>query len=166
MGYIQIAILLSGLLLGGLGGYSFEHSKVLVMENNIKDQQLEAAQILAKETLKVTLAEQTQRNLNLELDKAHEAFINTTNAYSIKQSALIDSLQFTDGRKSGSNSTNKSTSSTINPTDGEEFTWVSKKLLRYLAGESKRAEQDGIDKNELITFVIDQSCGITKGNDK
>jgi hypothetical protein len=162
MGYLQAAIL-AAVLAAGIGlGYTFERSQVLLMENRIKDQKLEAASILAKEVNKVAVAEQAQRELNLNLDKSREALINTSNAYSVKQSDLINSLQFTDGGKSGSSSSSESTSTPINPADDSQFTWVSKKLLKYLARESVRAEQDGIDKNELMVFVIDQNCGIPK----
>lgn len=162
MGYLQLAILVITLILGGLGGYYFEHSQVLIMEGRIKDQKIEASKILAIEVAKVSTAEQTQRDLNTQLDKAHEILISSSNNYSTKQSTLIDSLQFTNGRKSCSEPTSKSSDTTLHSTDAEEFTWVSKKLLKYLAGESKRAEQDGIDKNELLTFVIGQNCGIPK----
>jgi hypothetical protein len=162
MGYLQAAIL-AAVLAAGIGlGYTFERSQVLLMENRIKDQKLEAASILAKEVNKVAVAEQAQRELNLNLDKSREALINTSNAYSVKQSDLINSLQFTDGGKSGSSSSSESTSTSVNPADDSQFTWVSKKLLKYLARESVRAEQDGIDKNELMVFVIDQNCGIPK----
>jgi hypothetical protein len=162
MGYLQAAIL-AAVLAAGIGlGYTFERSQVLLMENRIKDQKLEAASILAKEVNKVAVAEQAQRELNLNLDKSREALINTSNAYSVKQSDLINSLQFTDGGKSGSSSSSESTSTPVNPADDSQFTWVSKKLLKYLARESVRAEQDGIDKNELMVFVIDQNCGIPK----
>jgi hypothetical protein len=162
MGYIQTIVLALAVLLGAAGGYYFEHTQVLVMEGRIKDQKIEAAKVLAEEVLKVSLAEEAQRTLNLELDKSHEAFIKTSNAYSVEQSNLIDRLQFTDGRKSSSSSTSEGTTPSLNPTDAEEFTWVSKKLLKYLAGESVRAEQDGFDKNELIVFVIDQNCGVPR----
>jgi hypothetical protein len=117
---------------------------------------------LASETLKVSKAEQAQRNLNIELDKSRESLISTSNAYSLKQYDLINSLQFTDSGKSGSSPSDSNTSPFINPTDDSQFTWVSKKLLKYLAGESVRAEQDGIDKNTLLTFVLDQNCGVPR----
>jgi hypothetical protein len=162
MGYLQIAILAATLAAGVGLGYTYEHSQVLLMEGRIKDQKIEAAGILANETLKVSVAEQAQREANTNLDKSREALISTANAYNIKQSTLIDSLQFTDSRKSGSSSSSKSTSSSIHPTDETQFTWVSKKLLKYLAGESERAERDGIDKNTLLTFVLDYNCGIPR----
>jgi hypothetical protein len=160
--YILAVILAVGIGLGSFITYKIEHSAVLSMELKIANQKIEAATLLAVETSKVAVAEQTQRTLNLDLDKSREALINTSNAYSVKQSDLINSMQFSTDRKSGSNTTSKSTNPTINSTDEQEFTWVSKKLLKYLAGESVRAEQDGIDKNELMVFVIDQNCGIPK----
>jgi hypothetical protein len=162
MGYLQMAILAATLAAGVGLGYTFEHSQVLMMEGKIKDQKIEAASLLASETLKVSKAEQAQRNLNTELDKSRESLISTSNAYSLKQYALINSLQFTDSGKSGSSPSDSNTSPFINPTDDSQFTWVSKKLLKYLAGESVRAEQDGIDKNTLLTFVLDQNCGVPR----
>jgi hypothetical protein len=53
MGYLQIAILAATLAAGVGLGYTYEHSQVLLMEGRIKDQKIEAAGILANETLKV-----------------------------------------------------------------------------------------------------------------
>ena len=162
MGYIQIAILVSTFLLGGLSGYTIEHQQVLIMEGRLKDQKIEAANILSKEVERVSSLETTQRNLNIELDKTHEQLTTTSKAYASKQHDVINSLSFTDGRKGGCSSTSESTNTSIHPTDEEEFTWVSRKLLNYLAAESRRAEEDAIDKNTLIAFTVDQNCGVPK----
>jgi hypothetical protein len=160
--YLLLAIFAIGFGSGSFLTYKIEHSKVLAMELKIANQKVEAATILAKEKDKVLQLEETQRNLNIELDKSHDSYIQTSNAYSAKLDDAISGLQFTDSRKGGSGPTSESNNSTINPTDAEEFTWVSKELLKYLAEESRRAEQDGIDKNTLIIFVKEQNCGIPK----
>lgn len=160
--YLLAAIFAIGFGSGSFLTYKIEHSAVLSMELKIANQKTEAATILAKEVSKVSEAEQKQRDLNIQLDKSHEAYISTSNAYADKLNAAIAGLQFTDSGKSGSSTPSEGNSSTINPGDEKEFTWVSRKLLKYLEGESRRANQDGADKNELYTFVIEQNCGIPK----
>ncbi len=160
--YLYAAILALGIAIGGGAAYYFEHNQVLSMELAISHQKIEAAEILAEETKKVTAAENAQRNANLELDKSHDAFIKTSNAYDIKLNDTINQLQFTKRGQSSGSTTTGSNNSTEHSTDDTEFTWVSRKLLTYLAGESKRAQQDGIDKNTLLEFVIKDNCGILK----
>jgi len=160
--YFFFLVIVLGIGIGSFLTYKIEHSKVLILELAIANQNLEAATILSKEKDKVSKLEENQRNLNIELDKAHDSYIQTSNAYSIKLDDAISSLQFTTNRKSSCSASNESNNTTINPTDAEEFTWVSKELLKYLAEESRRAEQDGIDKNTLLIFVKDQNCGIPK----
>jgi len=160
--YIYAATLILGIGIGTGITYKVMRSQVLSMELKIADQKVEAAKILAEETQKVASAEEAQRILNINLDKAHEAYINTSNTYSSKLNDAIGKLRVTTSRQSCNSTSTKSDNSAINPANGEEFVIVSKALLRYLAEESKRADTDGIDKNTLLDFVKRDNCGITK----
>jgi hypothetical protein len=102
MNYIQMgiyaAILALGISIGGYTTYTIEHSKVLSaqlqvsnMETKLANQKVEAATILAIETKKVADLESAQIKKNEEIDKSHEAFINTSNEYSVKLANLLSS---------------------------------------------------------------------------
>ncbi len=160
--YIYAAILALGLAIGGTTAYKIEHGNVLKLELAISQANTQAAEVLATETNKVAVAEENQRKLNTQKDKDYAKLKNDSVAASNQLNDVINGLQFTRNNKSDSGTTAKGDSTGINTADDSEFTLVSKKLLQYLAGESKRSDQDGIDKNRLLDFVMQDNCGIVK----
>ena len=160
--YIYAAILAVGLAMGGTIAYKIEHAQVLSMELKIANQKVEAAQLLAVETQKVVDAEENQRKLNTEKDKNYAKLQEDSSVINNQLNNIIDGLRFEQRWSNSSIPQSQGNSTGINSTDDSQFTWISKKLLIYLAGESKRADQDGIDKNRLLDFVNQDNCGIPK----
>jgi DNA polymerase II large subunit len=160
--YIYAAIMALGLAIGGTTMYKIEHGNVLKLELAISQANTQAAEVLAIETSKVAVAEENQRKLNTQKDKDYAKLKTDSIVASNQLNAVIDGLQFTNHIKSGSSTATESNITGFNTTDDSQYTLVSKKLLNYLAGESKRADQDGIDKNRLLDFVIQDNCGIIK----
>ncbi|MCK9369782.1 hypothetical protein M0R04_07750 [Candidatus Dojkabacteria bacterium] len=165
--YIYAAIFAVGMAIGGGAAYkitySIQHAQVVKMELAIANQKIEAAQTLAVETQKVADATNTQVKLNLEKDKLHEELIQNKNDSVVKLNNFIASMRSQPvSGKSGIDSSVPGSNTTINSTNETEFVIVSRKLLTYLGAESARAQVDGIDKNELLKFVMVDNCGIPK----
>jgi hypothetical protein len=175
MNYIQMAIyagiLALGISIGGYTAYTIEHTKVLSaqlqvsdMETRIANQKVEAATILAVETKKVAELEATQIKKNEELDKTHEAFINTSNDYSVKLAAVVEQLrqsESTSGQGSGS-TTSEGSSSGINIKDAEIRHDIPVTVVEFVNSKTKIGDEAAIDKNALLDFVVRDNCGIPK----
>jgi hypothetical protein len=160
--YLYAAVLAIGLAGGSVITYKIEHAEVLSMELKISNQKVEAAQILAVETNKVAVAEDNQRKINVEKDRDYAKLKKDSDISNSQLISTIDQLQFSKRGSGSSSTTGKGNNSPINTGDDSQFTWISKKLLKFLAGESKRADQDGLDKNRLLDFVMQDNCGIPK----
>ncbi len=165
--YIYAAIFAVGMAIGGGVSYkvtyAIQHAQVTKMELALANQKVEAAQILAVETQKVTDATNTQVKLNLEKDKLHEELVQNKNDSVIKLNNFIAGMRSQPiSGKSGVDTTIQGGGATINSTNETEFVVVSRKLLEYLGTESARAQVDGIDKNELLQFIMIDNCGIPK----
>jgi len=160
--YLLAAIFALGFGLGGTAGYKWEHGQVLQMELSIANQKIEAAQILAVETSKVAVAEENQRKLNVDKDKAYAKLKENSAASDSKLRATIDGMLFTKRGESSSSPAGEGDNSAIDIGDDTEFTWVSRRFLERRAEESGRAQKDGLDKNRLLDFIKQDNCGIPK----
>jgi hypothetical protein len=157
---IMALVFAAGLGTGGYTAYQIQHSKVVEIELQIAKANEQAHIVIEYAKAKVALAETKQIETNKELDKAHEDFIKTANAYDVKLDNAIAGMLYTSNSKSGTDPVPKGDSAGQYKGDDTQWAIVSRELLQYLAEESKRADRDGADKNTLLTFVRDQNCGI------
>ena len=160
--YLLAGILAIGIAMGGYVTYKIQRGNVLKLELAIANQKIEAAKILAVETSKVAVAEENQRKSNVEKDKNYAKLKEDSIVANNQLNDTINGLRFQQRGPSSSGSNGEGDSTGFNTADESQYTLVSKKLLIYLAGESKRADQDGIDKNRLLDFVKQDNCGIPK----
>jgi hypothetical protein len=169
---IYAGILALGISIGGFAAYNIEHSKVLSaqlqvsdMETKIANQKLEAATTLAIETKKVADLEAAQVKNNEEMDKSHEAFINTSNEYSIKLANLLEQLRNQSKSTSGQggySTTSESGNTTINSKNEEIRHDIPVSVVEFVNDKTKLGDEAAIDKNVLLDFVIRDNCGIPK----
>lgn len=79
---------MTGLTSGYLVEYKITRSTIARMEDSINSANAAAELLLKTETDKVVKATELAIKSNLELDKSHEAFIETANAYDSKLDAV------------------------------------------------------------------------------
>ena len=158
--YIYAAIMALGLAIGGTAAYKIEHGQVVAMELKISDQKLEAAKILATETQRVAVAEETQRQSNVQKDKEYATLKEHSAITNSQLNDTINGLRFSRRGENSNSPSSKSDNPPINSADDSDFTYVSRGLLKFLETESARADAAAIDKNRLLDFVMQDNCGI------
>lgn len=106
---------------------------------------------------KLALATEKAVKLNQNLDKSHEAYIETVNSYAAK----LNSSKLYDHKSSCRNQVSKSYSAGKVIENNSNETELSRELTEFLRKETLRADLAAIDKNILLEFVK-SNCGIEK----
>jgi hypothetical protein len=161
MDYVKMAILaavfIAGLGIGGTTTYKLEHGKVLAMQLAITKANARAD----AQKLKIETATKDARKLNTELDKSHEAAINSLNSAHDELNATIKRLL------SGKAVDNLSTGTNIggDPKNSASGTIFSEKLKQtiaeFLPSEALRADKIAVEHNTMLEF-IKNNCGIAR----
>ena len=158
MPYALIAALITSFSIGFATSYKIEHGQVVAMETAIEAQKLNAQAILKSTTDLIKTSEAKAIESNINLDKAHEQFIQTANAYD-KQ---LDSIRLYPKRGNGcTNSLPKSDRTRVIKEQTSESKYA-EKFDRVIKQQARIADEAANYAEQCYQFVVEHNCGISK----
>lgn len=163
MAYLLIAVALFSGSMGYLASYKISQASILRLENAIEKGNTEAAKTLVAEQNRVAAATSAALAANANLDLAHDQDIKTINTlHDHLAIAIADKLRRPAGKSGCPDAVPAGTNPGQHQSDAADTPDFSEKLGGFLVAESWRADQCAVDKNTLLTYVLEKNCGISK----
>jgi len=162
-----LAALIAGTGLGFYASHEMDKAEISKMSNDITEANALAASMLKIEEDQVAAATEKAIENNADLDKAHEAYIETTNAYDLKLDTYrlyANSRQGCDGSASKSGAAGIPESAAGRYEDAGRFNGVVKefsaRLDRLINEKSKLAAAAYAYARDAYQFANLKNCGI------
>lgn len=165
MAYILIlaAVFSAGAGSGYWMAYENSQAKIIRLEAGIDKANEQAKHDLEKSTEAVKKAEADAVNANANLDRAHVQDIDTINAWHDKHTtaaALAERLRESADHQGCPDAVPASADTGQHQNDAADTGDFSARLGEFFDEKTLQADRCAVDKNLLLKFVVEQSCGI------
>ena len=158
MPYILMIVFMTGLTSGYLVEYKITRSTIARMEDSINSANTAAELLLKTETEKLAKATESAIKSNLELDKSHEAFIKTANAYDSKLDAV---RLYSASRDCSASSTAKSNTARISENATSDAR-LSEELDRLVKEKARISDEAADYAMKAYEFAVVNNCGLSR----